>query len=174
MQQQPPAKKAKPAAPGPAFNADRGLASFNVQTVLEFEASGQFAAVLGTLAGEDGEAAPALLKLTLKAPCGSQDELLAALPSATLQLSNYSGAEYSFFDATLAGAPYDAEVVWPATTSQIARATPSVVCLVEETPAVFTAVVAAHQAEQAGRIGWLDSVCSPVDSKTTGALSVLR
>ena len=144
-----PAKKFKKAIPGPAFHADRGPASFKVQTVLKFEASGRFAAVLGSLTGEDGEEAPALLKLTLKAPCGSQDELLAALPQATLELSNYSGAEYSFFDATLAGAPYTAEVVWPATPRQIARATPSVVCLVEETPAVFAAVVAAHQAEQA-------------------------
>ena len=156
----PAAKKAKPSAPSPAFHGAATASAFKAQTVLKFEANGRFACIVGALAGEDGTESPALLKLTLKAPCGSQDELLAALPSATLQLSSFSGAEYSFYDATLAGAPYAAEVVWPATPRQIARATPSVVTLVEETPAVFASVVAAHQAEQAGRIGWLDSVCS--------------
>lgn len=104
----------------------------------------------------------ALIQLEQKAACTDADALIAQLPSLDLTLNNHSGAEYSFYDATApgTGAKYTTEVIWPASSRQIARKTPADSVLAEETGKEYEAVVEPYVAEQAGKIGWIDAVCS--------------
>jgi hypothetical protein len=69
--------------------------------VLRFEQGGRLAIIKGRMAGE-----PTLLQLEQKAACADAVALLAALPGLNVALTNHSGAEYSFYDASGAGANY--------------------------------------------------------------------
>ncbi len=157
---EPPAKKARSE---PAFTESRPLSSFVPESVLKFEGGGRLAVVRGKLAHDAGaEPEDALLTLEQKPACADADALVASLPSFALSLTNHSGAEYSFYDATGSadGARYSAEVIWPASARQIARKTPAASALVEESAATYAAVVAPHAAALAARdsAGWIDAV----------------
>eukprot|EP01052_Picozoa_sp_SAG31_P017337 SAG31_NODE_1182_length_9512_cov_3.773611_1_plen_239_part_00 len=138
----------------PAFTAGgRSISDFAAETVLRFDGGGRLAVVRGQLSNK-----PGLLTLELKAACADSSALLARLPTMKLELNNHSGAEYSFYDASMDGANYSAEMIWPATERQIARKTPAEQVLAEETASVYAAVVEPFVAAQASKIGWIDAV----------------
>ena len=132
MSEQPPAKKVRSEA---AFTEERPWTSFVPESVLKFEGGGRLAVIRGKLARAAGaEPEDALLTLEQKPACADADAMLARLPTFALSLTNHSGAEYSFYDATGSadGARYSAEVIWPASARQIERKTPAASALVEE------------------------------------------
>ena len=69
-----------------------------------------------------------------------------------------------YYDASMNGALYSAEMIWPANDRQIARKTPSEQVLAEETAAVYKQVVEPYVAAQASKIGWIDAVRSFSDA----------
>jgi hypothetical protein len=141
----------------PPFDASRGLEAFAPVEVLTFEGDGRKACVLGTVAGAD-----ALVALEQRAAHGDAASLVAALPRMALTLTNYSGAEYSYYDATdaAAGARYAVEAIWPASARQVGRKRPSALVVVEETAACYARVVEPFARRQATKCGWIDAVCS--------------
>ena len=162
-----------PASPSPdtAIPFGTSLAPFLPTKVLRFEGGGKLIVILGRvgtgksasasqqgdLKEEDG-GAPAILQLEQRAVCNEPSTFLDNLPSFRLNLTNHSGAEYSYYDAQGMGAVFDAEVIWPASERQIARKTPSETCMCEESAELYHQVVAKHAEEQAANVGWLDAV----------------
>jgi len=151
-------KKAKGEEEGakPPFES-RGLEAFTAKEVLKFDAGGRSACLLGEIDGAD-----ALVVLNQKAAHADADALIGALPSLALTLTNYSGAEYSYYDAAeeAGGASYTAEVIWPATGRQVQRKRPAELVGFEEDGACYASKVAPFAAAQASRCGWIDAVCS--------------
>lgn len=138
------------------FSATRPVSAFASKEVLAFSNDGRHAVVLGEVEG-----AAALLQLDQKAAYGDGGSLVAALPSLEVSLTNYSGAEYSYYDARApCGAAFSCEVVWPASERQIQRKRPSEVVAVEESAALYARVVAPFAAAQAAHVGWIDKVCA--------------
>jgi m7GpppX diphosphatase len=102
--------------------------------------------------------APAILQLEQRAVCGNPSIFLDSLPSFSVALTNHSGAEYSYYEARGLNAVFDAEVIWPASARQIARKTPAVTWMCEESAALYQQVVAQHAQEQAANAVWLEAV----------------
>ncbi|KAH8095401.1 hypothetical protein JL720_2699 [Aureococcus anophagefferens] len=96
------------------------LAPFAAKEVLAFGDGGRHAVVLGDVRGD-----PALVQLTQRAEYDTKEALVAALPSLKLALTNYSGAEYSYYDAAApSGAAFACEAIWPASERQVQRKRP--------------------------------------------------
>jgi hypothetical protein len=122
----------EPAAPAaePAFTATRGLDQFTATEVLRFEQNGRLTVIAGTLRGTlnhkggdtfaDAAGEPCLMQLELKAPfVDGPAALLAVLPAFNLTLTNHSGAEYSYYDASSSAGTYAVECIWPASARQV-------------------------------------------------------
>lgn len=121
------------------------LSEFRAHSVLTWH--NKLAVVQGDVNGKT-----ALVKLEPKSPWAAESAVLALLPRLRLKLTNYSGAEYSFYDGEAAGELFCVEVVCPASQRQIARHQPSDVRLVDETPEMYSC--------PSERPGWIDAVCS--------------
>jgi len=132
------------------------LSSFSISNVLRFDGQGKFVVLQGDIPDIDGTKKPALLQFEQRAACESQASFVENLPNFALQLTNYSGAEYSNYRATGLGAAWNVEVIWPASERQIRRKTPSNHYLVEESGELYAKHIDAFAKQQ--RIGWLDSV----------------
>mmetsp|Transcript_25575 Transcript_25575/g.78844 ORF Transcript_25575/g.78844 Transcript_25575/m.78844 type:complete len:317 (-) Transcript_25575:26-976(-) len=145
--------KAPKTEPRQAFEST--VEPFAVTEVLQFN-SGGHAVLLGEIAGS-----PALLQITQKAAHADADALRAALPTLALSLTNYSGAEYSYYVATdEKGVAYDVEAIWPASERQVQRKRPGEIAVFEETAEAYSSVVQPFATAQAAKIGWIDAVCS--------------
>ena len=161
-------KRQKPEDAVPAF-ADT-ISNFAVEETLRFEAGGRLAVVLGTLDGKD-----CLLEIKQRAALADPRALEDALPKLKLALTNHSGAEYSYYAATdpTTGATYDLEAVWPAPERLVQRKRPAEICVVEETAEAYDRVVRPFAEAQAARIGWIDAVCTCVESTSASDASFL-
>jgi len=137
--------------------------------VLQFEDDGRFAVVLGELTKDHGDgeasASPALVQLRLKGVFASPEDVIKCLPKLQLRLTNFSGAEYSYYDACLpleqgGGAVFSTEVIWPASDRQIGRKMPSHFEMVEEDAQIYEEVVRAHAVAESAKLGWVLALCS--------------
>jgi len=148
----------------PAFTPSRTLeAHFSADEVLRFDGGGRLAVVKGRLRrhdaqepGHEGDDEVCLLQIEQRAAVADEGALLAALPRLELALTNHSGAEYSYYDATLPAAGstrYNVEVICPASARQVERKRPSRVVLVEESAEVYARIVRPHAVDQAARLG---------------------
>ena len=132
------------------------LAPFAAKEVLAFGDGGRHAVVLGDVRGD-----AALVQLTQRAEYDTKEALVAALPSLKLALTNYSGAEYSYYDAAApSGAAFACEAIWPASERQIQRKRPAELVVYEETGEAYDRLVKPFAAAQAAKIGWIDAVCN--------------
>lgn len=134
------------------------LSSFSKPNVLRFDGQGKFVVLQGVIPDVDGINKPALLQFEQRAACKSQASFVENLPNFALQLTNYSGAEYSNYYGTGLGASWNVEVIWPASERQIRRKTPSNHYLVEESGELYSEYIDEFANQQSERIGWLDSV----------------
>ena len=94
----------------PAFlHGGRGASSFKAEEVLAFD--GGTVIVKGSLLSADGadSSSTALVTLHQKGALESEEDLLARLPRMELSLTDWSGAEYSYYDAVLPAAEDDAK-----------------------------------------------------------------
>ena len=132
------------------------LSSFSPSNVLRFDGQGKFVVLQGVIPDVDGTNKPALLQFEQRAACESQTSFVENLPNFALQLTNYSGAEYSNYYGTGLGASWNVEVIWPASERQILRKTPSKHYLVEESGELYAKYIDAFVKQQ--NIAWLDSV----------------
>ena len=141
--------------PSAAFADSRSIqSSFTAENVLRFDGGGKFVVLQG-----DIEGFPALIQLEQRAACDSKEEFVASLRDFQLELTNYSGAEYSNYTGAGLGASWNVEVIWPASERQIQRKTPSHYTLVEESGELYNQVVATFVQQQAERCnGWVDNV----------------
>ncbi|KAH8058691.1 m7G(5')pppN diphosphatase [Aureococcus anophagefferens] len=129
------------------------LAPFAAKEVLAFGDGGRHAVVLGDVRGD-----PALVQLTQRAEYDTKEALVAALPSLKLALTNYSGAEYSYYDAAApSGAAFACEAIWPASERQVQRKRPAELVVYEETGEAYDRLVKPFAAAQAAKIGWIDA-----------------
>lgn len=134
------------------------LRSFSTSNVLRFDALGKLVVLQGEIPDVDGNNKPALLQFEQRASCESPASFVENLPNFTLQLTNYSGAEYSNYHGTGLGASWNVEVIWPASERQIRRKTPSQHYLVEESGELYATHIDAFSKQQSEHIDWLDSV----------------
>ena len=136
-----------------AFANGRTLSAFQCHKVLRFDGGGNFVVLQGDIEGN-----PALIQLKQKAACDSKEEFVASLGDFQLNLTNYSGAEYSNYLGAGLGATFDIEVICPASERQIQRKIPSEKLLVEETSEIYFKTVREFSEVQSLHIGWLDAV----------------
>ena len=138
-----------------AFAGSRSIkSSFTAENVLRFDGGGKFVVLKGTIEG-----LPALVQLEQRAACDSKEEFVASLRDFQLELTNYSGAEYSNYTGAGLGASWNVEAIWPASERQIQRKTPSEKLLVEESGELYNQVIATFAQQQAERCnGWVDNV----------------
>ena len=134
------------------------LSSFSLINVLRFDGQGKFVVLRGEIPDVGGNNKPALLQFEQRAACESQASFVENLPNFGLQLTNFSGAEYSNYHGTGLGASWNVEVIWPASERQIRRKTPSEHYLVEESGELYAKHIDAFAKQQSERIDWLDSV----------------
>jgi hypothetical protein len=88
---------------GEAFGEGRTVTALVNAEVLRFEGGGRSSVVKAQLSAKAGEEPQdCLLSLEQKAACDDAQGLLNSLTSLSLTCKNYSGAEYSFYDATTA------------------------------------------------------------------------
>ena len=137
---------------------EKFLSTFSPSNVLRFDGQGRFVVIQGEMPDADGNNKAALLQFEQRAACESQTSFVENLPNFGLQLTNYSGAEYSNYHGTGLGASWNVEVIWPASDRQIRRKTPSEHYLVEESGELYSKHIDAFAKQQSERIGWLDSV----------------
>ena len=134
------------------------LSSFSLINVLRFDGQGKFVVLRGEIPDVGGNNKPDLLQFEQRAACESQASFVENLPNFGLQLTNFSGAEYSNYHGTGLGASWNVEVIWPASERQIRRKTPSEHYLVEESGELYAKHIDAFAKQQSERIDWLDSV----------------
>eukprot|EP00936_MAST-01D_sp_MAST-1D-sp1_P000098 g98.t1 len=138
-----------------AFPAEH-MRDFRVTEVINYSDGGRKVCLLGMLEG-----AETIVGLTEKASICDAETLIAAIPSFSLNLTNHSGAEYSYYVAQSAGgAKYDVEAIWPASDRQIQRKRPMEIELFEESATCYSKLVEPFACAQAASIGWIDAVCS--------------
>ena len=141
-----------------AFTNGRTIASFHPTQLLRFDNNGQHVVIQGMMSDSSNISQPTLIQLTQQATCSNSDQLLENLSTFQVTPTNYSGAEYSFYQAIGLGATFNMEVIFPASSRQIQRKTPSTQLLVEETKELYSSIIQKFAQEQALNIGWLDAV----------------
>ena len=136
--------------------SEQFLSSFSTSNVLRFDS--KLVVLQGEIPDPQGKNKPALLQFEQRPACESQASFVENLPNFGLQLTNYSGAEYSNYLGTGLGVSWNVEVIWPASERQIQRKTPSEHYLVEESGELYSQHIDAFAKQQSERIGWIDSV----------------
>eukprot|EP00629_Pelagomonadales_sp_RCC1024_P000694 CAMPEP_0119280932 /NCGR_PEP_ID=MMETSP1329-20130426/23681_1 /TAXON_ID=114041 /ORGANISM="Genus nov. species nov., Strain RCC1024" /LENGTH=309 /DNA_ID=CAMNT_0007281533 /DNA_START=204 /DNA_END=1129 /DNA_ORIENTATION=+ len=149
----------EPAAPAAAF-PDGHAKAVAIREIIKFEDGGLKVVLLGTLDGRD-----VLLDVKQRAAILEEGNWKGSIHHLALELTNYSGAEYSYYAGhdPISGANYDVEAIWPASARQVQRKRPSDYEVMEETPELYRRVAgpfARAQALDRRASGWIDKVCS--------------
>lgn len=116
---------------------------------------GRSAVVVGLVKGEK-----AVVSFDEESACSDAKGLVELIPKLSLELTNHSGAEYSYYNATTEDARYSVEVIWPAQQWQIDRKMPSEYDLIDETPELYQEKMEPFIKMRAEKDGWIDKVCS--------------
>lgn len=144
---------------GAGFGGNRSFDDFVFEEVLRFENGGTLVVILGKL-----NSMPAILQFVFRSKVESLDLFLELMKSkASFNLTNYSGAEYSYYNVPVSSpslCEYKLEVIWPASERQIQRKRLSEYLLIEETPAVYKDKVAKHCLLESDNCQWIDEVTS--------------
>ena len=136
--------------------ARHSLSDFVLDEVLACQ-GGTHCRLLGSFRGE-----AALVTLDLRAPLPDGAALAGALPEMVAALSGWSGAEYSFYAATLRAAPapqYALQIHCPASEDAVCRARPTRFVTHVETPELYAARVEPY-VRRLPPATWIDRVCA--------------